>query len=112
MNDYYICKELIKWLKEQKEDRWFANDVGRHTAYDAVLMKIHELAGSTYESKEDLYRKKLEDIEQHIKDKVRKSFEVDWGISDNRSDRLFTETIVELQIIERMIDDVLEEKNG
>ena len=50
----------------------------------------------------------LEKIKQHIENKIRKSFEVDWGISDKRSDRLFTETIVELQIIEQMIDEILE----
>lgn len=52
----------------------------------------------------------LERIKQYIKDKVRKSFEVDWGISDKRSDRLFSETIVELQLIESMIDDILEKE--
>ena len=54
--------------------------------------------------------KALADIEQHIKDKVRKSFEVDWGISDKRSDRLMTETVVELQIIEEMARNALEKK--
>lgn len=50
----------------------------------------------------------LEKIKQHIKDKVRKSFEYDWGISSCMSDRLFSETIVELQLIESMIDNILE----
>ena len=58
----------------------------------------------------DIMVKALNDIGQHIKDKVRKSFEVDWGISDKLSDRLFTETIVELQIIEQMINDALDRK--
>ena len=44
----YILSDLIEWLKEQKEDRWFANDVARCTAYDAVLMKIHELVGEKH----------------------------------------------------------------
>lgn len=52
----------------------------------------------------------LKTIKQHIKDKVRKSFEVDWGISDKLSDKLFTETVVELQLIEQMIDEILEGK--
>lgn len=56
------------------------------------------------------YEDGLKTIKQHIKDKVRKSFEVDWGISDKRSDRLMTETVVELQIIEQMIDEILEGK--
>ena len=56
------------------------------------------------------YEDGLKTIKQHIKDKVRKSFEVDWGISDKLSDRLMTETVVELQIIEQMIDDILEGK--
>lgn len=54
----------------------------------------------------------LEKIKDYIDWKIKKSFEVDWGISDKRSDRLFSETIAELQIIESMIDDILEkEKN-
>ena len=52
----------------------------------------------------------LKTIKQHIKDKIRKSFEVDWGISDKRSDRLFTETVIELDLIEHMIDEILEGK--
>ena len=55
-------------------------------------------------------RQGLDDIRMHIKNKVRKSFEVDWGISNIRSDRLMTETVVELQIIEELINAVLEEK--
>jgi hypothetical protein len=62
---------------------------------------------------EEYYRLEdgLKTIKQHIKDKVRKSFEVDWGISDKLSDKLFTETVVELQIIEQMIDQCLEGKD-
>ena len=58
----------------------------------------------------DMLSKAMLDIGQHIKDKVRKSLEVDWGISNKLSDRLFTETIVELQIIEQMINDALDRK--
>ena len=53
--------------------------------------------------------KSLREIKQHIKDKVRKSLEYDWGISGRSSDRLFTETVIELQIIESMIDKALGE---
>lgn len=60
----------------------------------------------------DHKKQQLERIKQHIKDKVRKSFEVDWGISDKRSDRLFGETIVELQLIESMIDDILDKERS
>lgn len=59
-------------------------------------------------SENEKYTKTLCDIKQHIKDKVRKSLEYDWGISSNRSDRLFTETVVELQLIEHMIDECLD----
>lgn len=53
--------------------------------------------------------KSLREIKQHIKDKVRKSLEYEWGITCNRSDRLFTETVIELQLIESMIDKALGE---
>lgn len=57
-------------------------------------------------------REGLEKIKAYIDWKIKKSFEVDMGISDKLSDRLFTETVVELQLIEQMIDDILEkEKN-
>lgn len=39
----YILEELKKWLEEIKEDRKYANDVYRFTAYDNVLKKIKEL---------------------------------------------------------------------
>lgn len=51
------------------------------------------------------YEDTLKSIKQYIKDRLRKSFEYEWGISDNRSDRLFTETIIELQLIDHMIDE-------
>ena len=38
-------KKLRAWLEEQKEDRYYANDVYRYTAYDAVLKKMDELEG-------------------------------------------------------------------
>ena len=53
----------------------------------------------------------LKNIKQHIKTKIGNSALCDWGISDKLSDRLFTETVVELQLIEQMIDDILEGKD-
>lgn len=52
----------------------------------------------------------LKNIKQYIKTKIGNSALCDWGISDKLSDRLFTETVVELQIIEQMIDEILEGK--
>ena len=59
--------------------------------------------------KNEKLEKSMKDIKQHIKDKVRKSLEYDWGIGGRSSDRLFTETVVELQLIESMIDKALGE---
>ena len=59
--------------------------------------------------------KKLEDslkeIKQHIRNKIKKSFDYDYGIGGSSSDRLFTETIIELDLIENMIDEALGVKN-
>lgn len=47
---------------------------------------------------------KIERVIKYIQNKIRKSFEYDSGISPkNYKDRLFTETIVELQCIEEML---------
>ena len=51
-----------------------------------------------------LYKETLEKVRRHIKCKVLKSFKYDMGISEDREARLMTETIIELQIIEDMID--------
>lgn len=46
----------------------------------------------------------IQQVIKHIRNKIRKSFEFDSGISPkNYKDRLFTETIVELQCIEEML---------
>ena len=50
----------------------------------------------------------IEKIKDYIKDKLRKSLEYDLCLHNNRCDRLFTETTVELQKIEDMIDKLLE----
>ena len=39
----------------------------------------------------------------YINDKITRSFKADYGLSDVRSDRLFTETVIELQIIADML---------
>lgn len=44
----YILSDLMKWLKEQKEDRVLAGDAYRYTAYEAVLNRIHSLIGEKH----------------------------------------------------------------
>lgn len=39
--------KLKQWLQEQKEDRKYANDFERYTAYDAVLKKMEKLEGNS-----------------------------------------------------------------
>ena len=53
----------------------------------------------------------LENIKQHISEKIDKNFKYEMGMSDTVSDRLFTETVVELQVILDKIDKLLD-KNG
>ena len=50
----------------------------------------------------------IEKIKDYIHDKLKRSLNYDLCLSNNRTDRLFTETTVELQKIEDMIDKVLE----
>lgn len=41
---------------------------------------------------------------KYIEDKIQKSFNADWGLENSRrSDRLFTETVIELQIIKQIL---------
>ena len=46
---------------------------------------------------------RIDRVLKYIDEKIKKSFEVDCGLSENRTDRLMTETVIELQIIESML---------
>ena len=58
----------------------------------------------------ELWGTQLTEVKNYIHNKIQKSMEYDMGINDNRSDHLFTETVIELQIIESMIDKILGEE--
>lgn len=58
----------------------------------------------------EVFGAQLQEIKNYIHNKIQKSMEYDMGINDNRSDHLFTETVIELQIIESMIDKILGEE--
>ena len=64
--------------------------------YDLVLGENHEVIES------------IEELKCYINDKIKRSFDVDFGKSNALSDRLFTETIVELQLILEKLDEILE----
>lgn len=98
---------VCDYLKEMGLD---GNDAHELYKYTRKIDSVYALKFAVMQKQIDNLAKALRDIEQHIKDKVRKSFEVDLGISDKLSDRLMTETVVELQIIEQMINDALEKK--
>ena len=46
---------------------------------------------------------RIKDVLDYINDKITRSFKAAYGLSDVRSDRLFTETVIELQIIADML---------
>lgn len=47
---------------------------------------------------------RIEEARSYIKDKIQKSFKADWGLpGGNASDRLFTETVIEMQIIDSIL---------
>lgn len=46
---------------------------------------------------------RIKDVLDYINDKITRSFKADYGLIDVRSDRLFTETVIELQIIADML---------
>ena len=46
---------------------------------------------------------RIDKVINYIDDKIDKSFKADMGISGRMSDRLMTETVIELQIIESML---------
>ena len=50
---------------------------------------------------------KIKDLRNYIDTKIQKSFDVDFGRSDKRSDRLMTETVIELQLIIEKLDSIL-----
>lgn len=52
-----------------------------------------------------LLKENVKRAKDYIKDKIQKSFKYDYGIdTSNPSDRLFTETVIELQIIDAILD--------
>lgn len=47
---------------------------------------------------------RIKNAREYIKSKIERSFRVDWGLpGGDRSDRLFTETVVEMQIIDSIL---------
>lgn len=61
------------------------------------------------ETAEKLQR--IDKVIKYIDDKIEKSFKADWGLSENRADRLMTETVIELQIIQSMLRGNKDEEN-
>lgn len=59
----------------------------------------------------DIYKEQLKRIKRYIEKKLLRNWEVDMGMSSDRSDRLFTETVIELQKIESMIDEVMTDED-
>ena len=53
---------------------------------------------------------KVKEVRDYIDDKIQKSMEYDWGRSGNRSDQMFTETVIELQLVIQKLDEILEGK--
>lgn len=71
--------------------------------YKAELKRREEMA----KLEKDIYKEQLIKIKKYISNKLLKSWEVEMGLNNSRSDRLMTETVTELQIIENMIDEVM-----
>lgn len=53
---------------------------------------------------------KVKEVRDYIDNKIQKSMKYDWGISGNRSDRMFTETVIELQLVIEKLDEIIESK--
>lgn len=103
--------EFNKMIKEYKK----LQNVTRSKANKAVirlkkenkhLLELQKDMDKQYEELESV----LNEVRKYVKDKIKNSFEVDCGISNIRSDRLMTETVVELQLIEEMLNKALEKK--
>lgn len=60
-----------------------------------------------FELENNIHKEQLKRIKNYISNKLLKSWEVEMGLNSSRSDRLMTETVTELQIIESMIDEVM-----
>ena len=53
---------------------------------------------------------KVKAVRDYIDKKIEKSFDVDFGRSGIISDRLMTETVIELQLVIEKLDEILESK--
>lgn len=58
----------------------------------------------------NVMKDKVQSLRDYIDRKIEKSFDVDFGRSDNRADRLLTETVIELQLIIEKLDEIIESK--
>ena len=50
---------------------------------------------------------KVKEVRDYIDNKIQKSMEYDWGRSSDRRDQMFTETVIELQLIVEKLDKIL-----
>lgn len=78
-----------------------SSDASRHE--EDEMNKLQE----EFSEEDNIYKEQLKRIKKHIEKKLLHNWEIDMGMSSDRSDRLMTETVIELQIIESLIDEVM-----
>lgn len=80
-----------------------------------IKVDVLQLSYGTYVSLDDYVKlkqklskktKTLDEIKKSCVDKINKSFLYDNGLSGNYKDRLFTETVIELQLIVSKIEEL------
>lgn len=83
-----------------------------HWMNDQEIKELRETICDYYHFQKLIYemvfnKSKLIELREYIDTKIQKSFDYDFGRSDKRSDRLMTETVIELQLILEKIDEII-----
>lgn len=93
MNGIPMNFDYSKTINEQLDTFNYYKD--RYISYEFQILKLNQ-------RERDLLK-----LREYIDAKIQKSFDYDFGRSDKRSDRLMTETVIELQLILEKIDSIL-----
>lgn len=93
-------KLLENYKKLQQENKQLKEEL------KAVNKGLRKVLSKRKKWKYRYYKEKIKNRKalKYIEDKIQKSFNADWGLENSRrSDRLLTETVIELQIIEQIL---------
>jgi len=113
---WFSNKEIDEFIESHKdEDSLYPKIIGnwKFTKRSNGSLSMFPRGGSLIKEDSNPVERiitKVKDVRDYIDKKIEKSFDVDFGRSDCLADRLFTETIIELQLVIQKLDEIIESK--